>query len=153
MIMKLPVEITVTNRKLNYRDMVAAGDIPEPRESAQKYRGYMVIKGKRLSIDYDELFEDGESASTSVMVEKGMALISRRGDINTNLVFRKGESCDCVCHNGYRNMNLRVNTKSLDSNLGPLGGKLNIDYTIEIMGNVAEKNSICVSVFPSDSAS
>lgn len=151
--MKLPVEIMVTNKKLNYRDMCVAGDIPEPRESTESYTGYMVVRGKKVHIDYDEVFDDGAIAKTSVMLENGTALISHRGEINTNLVFRQGESCDCVCHNGYRHLNLRVNTKRLKSDLCPLGGKLKIDYTIEIMGNLAEKNSICVSVCPSDSAS
>ncbi len=151
--MKMPVEIMVTNKKLNYRDMCVAGDIPEAHESTESYNGFMVINGEKLSLDYDEVFDDGITASTSVMLQNGVALISHRGEINTNLVFLPGDSCDCVCNNGYRTMNLRVNTESLKSNIGPLGGKLKIDYTIEIMGNVAEKNSICVSVCPSDSAS
>ncbi len=151
--MKLPVEIMVTNKRLDYRDMNITGDIPEPRESTDSYTGYMVVKGKRISIDYSEDYDDGERLDTSVMINDGVALISRRGDINTNLVFRAGQSCDCICDNGYRQMSLRVNTKKMSSDIGPLGGKLKIDYTIEIMGNLAEKNSICVSVCPSDSAS
>ena len=144
--MKLPVEIMVTNKKLNYRDLYTAGDVPEAHESTESYNGFMSIKGEKLSLDYDEVYEGGLTASTSVVVQDGVVLISHRGEINTNLVFLPGDSCDCVCHNGYRNMNLRVNTKSLNSNIGPLGGKLNIDYTIEIMGNLAEKNSMCVYV-------
>lgn len=151
--MKMPVEIMVTNKKLNYRDMCVAGDVPEAHESCESYSGFMIINGEKLSLNYDEIFDDGVTASTSVMLQNGVVLISHRGDINTNLVFLPGDSCDCVCHNGYRNMNLRVNTKSLNSDIGPLGGKLKIDYTIEIMGNLAEKNSMCVSVCPADSAS
>lgn len=151
--MKMPVEIMVTNKKLNYRDMCVAGDIPEAHENTESYNGFMEIKGEKLSLDYTESFDDGVTANTSVILQNGAALICHRGEISTNLVFLPGDSCDCICNNGYRIMNLRVNTKSLHSDIGPLGGKLNIDYTIEIMGNVAEKNSICVSVCPADSAS
>lgn len=151
--MKVPVEIMVTNKKLNYRDMTVAGDMPEPGERTESFTGFMDIRGKKVHINYDEVYDDGEKASTSVMLENGMALISHRGEINTNLVFRQGSSCDCVCYNGYRHLNLRVNTKNIKSDLCPLGGKLKIDYTIEIMGNLAEKNSICLSVCPADSAS
>lgn len=151
--MKIPVEIMVTRKKMDYRDIHSVSDVPEPKESMDSYNGYMVIKGKNIAIDYSEELEDGVKLDTSVMYEKGVALISRRGDINTNLVFNPGKSCDCVCHNGYRHMNLRVNTKKLSSDIGLLGGKLKIDYTVEILGNLAEKNSICVSVCPADSVS
>lgn len=151
--MKLPVEIMVTNKRLDFRDLSGPGDCPEPIESTDSFTGYMVVTGKRVSIDYREDFDDGEMADTSVMLKDGVALISRRGEINTNLVFEAGKSLECICDNGYRPVSLRVNTKRLTSDIGPLGGKLKIDYTIEIMGNLAEKNSICVSVCPADSAS
>lgn len=153
MIMRVPVEIFVTNKRLNYRDLSMVSDAPEAKESTNSFSGFMDVKGDNCLLDYEEVFDDGEVASTTVMVKNGSALISRRGDINTNLVFMQGESCDCVCHNGYRNLNLRVNTKKIKSDLCRLGGKLSIDYTIEIMGNLAEKNSFCVSVCPSDSVS
>lgn len=152
--MKLPVEILITNKKLSYRDMITAGDIPEPHESVECFQGLMDVKHKRLTIDYKEYFDDGETADTSVILEDDLALISRRSDeLITNLVFRQGAVYDCVCYNGYRNMSLRVNTKSMKSDIGPLGGKLKIDYSIEILGNLAETNSICVSVCPADSVS
>ncbi len=151
--MRLPVEITVTNKKLNYHDMRVVGDIPEPRETSANYYGYMEIDDKGVTVDYDEVFDDGEVESTSVILQDGVALISKQGEYRTNLIFRPGNSCDCFWHNGYRHMNLRVNTQSLNSNLCSLGGKLEIDYTIEIMGDLAEKNSMCVSVCPADSAS
>ncbi len=151
--MKTPVEIMVTNKKFNYRDMYVAGDIPEPHESSESYNGFMEIKKGTVTLDYEEALDGGITASTSVMLQNGVALISHRAEICTNLVFHPEKSCDCVCNNGYRNLNLRVNTTKLKSDIGPLGGKLNIDYTIEIMGNLAEKNSICVSVCPADSAS
>lgn len=151
--MRLPVEITVTNKKLNYRDMCAADDTPEPRESARNYSGYMVVRGKKIRLNYFEFYDDGAFSNTSVMLENGFALISQRGEVNTNLVFRQGESCDCVCQNDYGNLNLRVNTERLKSDICSLGGKLKIDYTIEIMGNLTEKNSICLSVCPAESVS
>ncbi len=152
--MRFPVEIMITNKKLSYRDMITPGDIPEPHESVESFEGYMNVKGKRLTIDYKEYFDDGEIADTSVMLEDDLALISRRSDeMITNLVFRQGAVYDCVCYNGYRNMNLRVSTRRMKSDMSAIGGKLNIDYTIEILGNLAETNSICVSVCPTDSVS
>jgi len=34
-----------------------------------------------------------------------------------------------------------------------LGGKLSIDYTVDIMGSMAEKNTMCLSVCPIESVS
>ena len=48
-------------------------------------------------------------------------------------------------------MQLRVSTKSLDCDITELGGKLNIDYTVEIVGNVAEQSKLTLSVAPDSS--
>lgn len=52
---------------------------------------------------------------------------------------------------GYFPMQLRVSTKSLDCDITELGGKLNIDYTVEIVGNVAEQSKLTLSVAPDSS--
>lgn len=151
--MKLPVEIQITNKRLSYREIGMPCDVPEPRESTDLYSGYMRVSGRNISIDYQENGGNGEKLDTSVIFKDGIALISRRGETRTNLVFSPGKSCDCMCDNGTGHMSLRVSTKKLSSDIGRLGGKLKIDYTVEIMGSVAEKNSMCVSVCPSGSAS
>lgn len=151
--MKLPVEIKVTNKRLDFKDLSRCEDFPEPVESTDSYTGYMEVTRKKVSIAYSESFDDGEREDTNVLLKDGVALISRRGAVRTNLVFEQGRTLDCICDNGYAPVSLRVNTKSMSSDIGPLGGKLKIDYTIEIMGSLAEKNSICVSVCPEGSAS
>lgn len=153
MIMKIPVEIMVTNKRLDYRDISTLSDAVDPKETVDNFNGFMEINGQSFVIEYTEEYDGFNDMETSVMYENGVALISRRGEINTNLVFVPDSPCECVYYSGYRQLSLRVTTKKLSTDIGALGGKLKIDYTVDIMGNMAEKNTICVSVCPIESVS
>ena len=151
--MKIPVEILVTNKRLDFRDISGISDAVDPKETLDSFSGFMEINDKGFVIEYTE-DPDGESElETSVIYENGVALISRRGEINTNLVFIPHNSCECIYYSGYRQLSLRVFTRKLDTDISALGGKFSVDYTVDIMGNMAEKNSMCVSVCPIESVS
>lgn len=151
--MKIPVEIMVSTSRLDYRDPTVIGDRGEPKESMDSYNGILDIKGKSYTLSYVEELDNGIVLDTSVMYKDGIALISRRSDINTNLVYNVEKPCDCVYNSGNKQFNLRVRTTRIKSDICNMGGKLFIDYTVDIMGNVAEKVGICISVCPTESAS
>jgi len=153
LIMKIPVEIMVSNKRLDYREMAGVSDVPEPKESVDSYVGYLKFNNHGFVLDYLEANDGFGRIETSVIYKNGSVLLSRRGDIDTNLVFIEGKSCDCACYTERSQFSLRVTTKELSSNISTLGGKLTIDYTVDIMGNVAEKNTLCVSLCPVDSVS
>lgn len=153
LIMRIPVEIMVTNKRLDYREMHALSDAVDPKETIDSFSGFMETNGKGFVIEYTEDYDGFNELDTSVIYENGMALISRRGEINTNLVFVPKSSCDCVYYSGYRQLSLRVTTKELVTDISALGGKLKIDYTVDVMGNMAEQNTICLSVCPIESVS
>lgn len=153
MIMKVPVEILVTNKRLDYRDIVSLSDAVDPKETISGFSGYMETNANGFSLEYSEDIDGFNELETSIIYRNGVALISRRGDINTNLVFVPHTSCDCVYYSGYRQLSLRVTTKNLTTDIGALGGKLSIDYTVDIMGSMAEKNTMCLSVCPIESVS
>lgn len=46
---------------------------------------------------------------------------------------------------------MRINTKKLVNTLSMEGGSLSIDYTVEIVGNLAEKSHVTYSVSPDKS--
>lgn len=151
--MRYPVEITVTNKRTDYRDMRSTDDVPETREDTNKYHGYMEIKRKEIAIHYIEAFNRAFMLSTSVFQYGDVVVINHFGSFNTSLVFRNGGSCDCAYDAGYFTMMLRVNTQRLESNLCKLGGKIEMEYTLEVMGNLAERNVMSLSVYPLESAS
>lgn len=151
--MKIPVEILVTNKRLDYRDITTLSDAVDPKETVSGFSGFMEIEENGFSLEYTEELDGFNELETSVIYKNGTALISRRGDVNTNLVFVPGASCDCVYYSGYRQFSLRVTTKNLSTDIGVLGGKLSIDYTVDIMGSMAEKNTMCLSVCPIESVS
>ncbi len=151
--MKIPVEIMVSNKRLDYRELSGVSDIPAPKESVDSYIGYLRLTSRGFVLEYVEENDGFDTLETSVIYKNGTVLLSRRGEIDTNLVFIQGVSCDCVYYSGYRQFSLRVNTSKLGTDITALGGKLSIDYTVDIMGNTAEKNTLCLSVCPIESIS
>ena len=64
------------------------------------------------------------------------------------MVFDTEKSYSCIYHNGNMPMQLKVSTKSLRNGLTEQGGKIDIDYTVEIVGNLAEHTKMSFSVLP-----
>lgn len=151
--MKFPVEVTLTNKRLDYRDLRSTDDVPEPRTDTCRYGGYMEVKGKKIEIHYTDFFDERGLFQKSVFVNGDVVVMSHLGDAVGSFVFRTGQSCDCIFDDGLFTVPLRISTGSLESDLCKLGGKLKVDYTVELMGRIAEKNIMCLSVFPINGAS
>lgn len=151
--MKFPVEVTLTNKRLDYRDLRSTDDVPEPHTDTYRYSGYMEIKGKKIAIHYMDIFDEIGLFQKSVFVNDDVVVATHLGNAAGSFVFRTGQSCDCVFDDGFFTLPLRISTKSMESDLCKLGGKLKVDYTVEFMGHIAEKNVMCLSVFPIDGAS
>ena len=114
--------------------------------------GFMKKSGGMLQLQYVEAESSGFGGTkTTVSLCGDMVAVNRSGQLNTHMIFEAGKSHDCVYDTGYFPMQLRVSTKSLDCDITELGGKLNIDYTVEIVGNVAEQSKLTLSVAPDSS--
>ena len=62
-----------------------------------------------------------------------------------------GKAHTCICDTGFFPLQMRIYTKKLSNSLSLDGGRLDIDYTVEIVGNLAEQNRLSVSVAPDKS--
>lgn len=151
--MKTIVDIRIDNKKVVFRDFGVPGDIPEPRETSESFLGNLDVTEDGIKIYYHEIYDNGETVESTIIIKDDIAMVSYKGDCDINLVFKQGEACDCFWNDGYKSMSVRVKTKSLKSDLCSLGGRLEIDYSIEIMGNLVETNVFSVSVYPVSSIS
>lgn len=151
--MKFPVQVTLTNKRIDYRDLRDNDDLPEPHTNTKRYSGYMQIKGKSIEIHYIDMFDEMGLFQKSIFVNDDVVVMTHLGDAAGSFVFRTGQSCDCIFDGGFFTVPLRISTGSLESDLCKLGGKLRVDYTVELMGRITEKNIMCLSVFPIEGAS
>lgn len=153
-IMKIPVDINVKIERTDFSNYRNVADVPAPSTVENKYKGLMTVSKKLLRLEYDEgTGIGGESLKTVVSSFGDFVSISRSGGFNSSLFFEEGKACDCVCDAGFMPMNLRVYTKRLFNKLSPEGGNLELDYTVEIVGNLAEANSFKLSFAPANCGS
>ena len=149
--MKIPVNINITTERLTDGSSYGA-DGAETERIESSTSGFMKKTGGMLQLQYVEAESSGFGGTkTTVSLCGDMVAVNRSGQLNTHMIFEAGKSHDCVYDTGYFPMQLRVSTKSLDCDITELGGKLNIDYTVEIVGNVAEQSKLTLSVAPDSS--
>ena len=141
--MKIPVNINITTERLTDGGSYGA-DGAETERIESSASGFMKKSGGMLQLQYVEAESSGFGGTKTTVSLCG-------GQLNTHMIFEAGKSHDCVYDTGYFPMQLRVSTKSLDCDITELGGKLNIDYTVEIVGNVAEQSKLTLSVAPDSS--
>jgi len=152
--MKIPINIHIESERI-YSDLGFKSDQnSEPETSSVRINGFMKKTKNGIQVEYieDENSGMGNTVTTiSTLGNNKVISVSRVGQLNSHMVFEQGKCHTCIYDTGFFPMQLRVCTKELSNNLSLQGGKLNIDYSIEIVGNLAEQNKLSVSVSPDKS--
>ncbi len=149
--MILSVDINLRSKHTIYTGFPAKNEIPFPEETVESFRGLMCARGKKVKFEFASKMHAKNSAEkTVVIINKDDVLISRLGQFELNMVFRKEGICECVHLDPYRQMNIKINTTKLENTISAKGGTLQIDYSVEIFGSIAEENSLTFTVKPID---
>lgn len=99
-----------------------------------------------------EFNEENDTVTTTIdTYEDEMVTLNRVGPINSHMVFADGKAHTCIYNTGHFPLQMRIRTKKLINSLTIDGGKIDIDYSVEIAGNLAERNRITFSVSPDKS--
>jgi len=142
--MKIPVDIRVRVERIS-ADLARRGE-EHPEIDDFSVSGTMKTTKQGLRIEYTE--DNSETTTTIDTFKDETVSVNRVGPINSHLVFANGKAHTCICNTGYFPVHMRVRTKSLNNSLSMDGGKLDIAYTIEIVGNLAERSHLTFSVSP-----
>lgn len=144
--MKIPIDIRVHSERI-CTDLARMGISEEhPQSDDFTVSGTMKKLKDGLSIQFSE---GGGAVITTVDVfDDQIVSVNRIGEVNSHMVFDDGKAHLCICNTGFFPLQMRVRTKSLKNSLTFEGGKLEIDYSVEIAGNLAEKNKLSFSVSP-----
>lgn len=142
--MKIPVTVNIKTERKSHDPMHL--DNPRTEVRTATVNGYLSRTRKGLTCVFSE--EDGDTVTTVSTLGKTIVSVNKIGDFNSLMVFDPEKSYSCVYHNGNMPMQLKVSTKALRNGLTAQGGKIDIDYTVEIVGNLAEHTKMSFSVLP-----
>ena len=142
--MKIPVDIRLMNERTNAVSLMRGDERTEIEEVSVS--GTMRNTRRGICIEYTEL---GDSVTTIINVFKDETVaLNRIGPMRTHLIFSNGKAFDCIIGSGEKQFQMRVRTKALENSLTMEGGKLFVDYSVEIVGSLAEKNKLTLAISP-----
>ncbi len=152
--MKIPVEIMLTSKRIDYRDGIPAGGELKYAEEVESFEGQLTIKKDGFELEYRNELSSFSYMDTYLVYKNGTLLYNRSGkNMSNSIVLVEGATCNCVYTAGNRQVGVNVNTKRLSTDMCALGGKLHLEYSVDFGGNMDENNTLCFSVCPMDSVS
>lgn len=98
-------------------------------------------------LTYEETALTGmEGTTTTFQIQGPRVTLMRTGAVCSQMVFEQGRRHHSLYSTPYGNLEVGISTSRLHSTISPQGGKLEIDYSIEIDHALAGRNSFRVSV-------
>lgn len=124
-------------------------DNMEPGEITLRTTGTYVERGGARFIAYREYDADNPKITyTSVLkLEPGRLTMMRAGSA-TRLILEEGRRHLCLYDTGFGTLSVGVFTSRLESSLDRRGGRLNVEYTLDIDSNLSSCNEIEVVIKP-----
>lgn len=141
--MKTPIDIKIRSER--------ATNIPiaeKPETLNIDATGYIQKTKTGYRLVYTESDSDGTEVETTINAIGSTVSISKDGGVKSTMVFEQGMRHNCIYDTGFFPMQLAVRTKELHNTIEGTSGKLDIKYTVEIVGNLAETCKLSYSVSP-----
>ncbi len=142
--MKIPVTVNIKTE----RTVPAHFGTEKPHTEVRTatVEGYLSRTRKGFACVFSE--DEPDTVTTVSTFGKNLISINKIGDYNSLMVFDPEKDYSCIYHNGSFPMQLKVKTKSLHNGLTANGGKISIDYSVELVGSKAESTKMTFSVLP-----
>lgn len=114
-------------------ELVSAGTLEQTEE------GY--------TLSYEESELTGLEGTTTVLrVGPGQVTLLRQGEVNSVMVFEEGRQHVSVYDTPEGSLTVSINTRRLRSDLGPEGGDIEIQYSIDIDQAMSGMNQFRIHV-------
>ena len=115
--------------------------------------GIMKREGDTLLLRYEESEVTGMEGTTTTFFVKGDRVeLVRSGTIQSKMVFEKGKKDVSLYDVGFGALTIGVKARRMKNELGPMGGRLEISYGIEIEEQTKGLNSFVIDVRKQESA-
>ncbi len=115
--------------------------------------GKLVQGDDYLRLSYEESELTGMVGTTTLFqVEPSRITLLRIGSVSSEMVFEQGKRHTSLYNTPYGSMEVGIKARKLNSSLTMQGGKLEIDYDIEIDHRLAGQNLFRIDVREAESA-
>lgn len=142
--MKIPIDIRVRMERVTPDPFRKGEEVSEKDDFLVS--GTLKKTKTGLRVEYTE---DSNATTTIIDAFKDNTIsVNRIGPVNTHMVFSDKDVHTCIFNTGFYPMQMQIYTKNLKNSLTMDGGKIEVDYTVEIVGNLAERSKISFSVSP-----
>ena len=107
----------------------------------------MAQEGESYTLSYQESELTGlEGTLTTIQVDGDQVTLMRVGEFNSQMVFQEGRRHLSMYNTPYGAMAIGVHTLHLLADLDGQGGRIEVDYTIEVDHAMAGRNVFRISV-------
>ena len=87
-----------------------------------------------------------DGTKTTFQIQPDEVILSRRGAVNAQMVFHRGEKRNFRYHTGLGSINMGVNTHRLDCRMDEHGGQMEIEYDLNIEQSFLSRNKFIINV-------
>lgn len=115
----------------------------DPQSLELVTRGTMTGRNGKFAISYEETELTGTAGVTSTFLifNPNRVVLTREGSIRSRMVFVKGEQDQSLYDLGFGSLLLSVYTWDIQTELSEDGGRLFIDYSVEIDRSDTTRNT------------
>lgn len=102
----------------------------------------------RIILEYDEGISFGVSGVTTTLTlrKDGIVTLDRNGGKYGSLVVEEGKRHLCQYKTEYGDIMIGIFGESLVNNLTPDGGKMSLEYSIDVNAGLLSKNKVEISI-------
>ena len=114
-------------------------------------RGTYRYKNGAARLCYDESELTGMNGTrTQFDVRDGEVVLSRRGAVDSRMVFQPGQRSDFLYRTEHGMLTLGLDTLRIDCELGEHGGDMRIDYDLDFERSLLSRNQFIINVKEKD---
>ena len=100
-----------------------------------------------IRLEYMESELTGMAGTRTVFtVTGGDVIMTREGQINTQVMYRAGEKNYFAYSTPMGMMTMGLSTSSVTNRLGAKGGTLQLNYTVDVHGATVSRNEVVINV-------
>ncbi len=109
--------------------------------------GYLKGTADDYTLGFEEDFGDGLKSRTKITVKnQNCASILRVGDIASEITVEAGRRHSCRYSTPYGEMMIGVYAQDVFSSIGPKGGQLELNYTVDCNGSLIARKQMVIDV-------
>ena len=109
--------------------------------------GYYFYEDEVGCLSYEETEVNGlEGTRTSLFVMPDQVVVDREGTVTSRMVFKEGLKSAFQYATPFGSATMGINTRRITQNMGLNGGRVEIDYVVDMEHMVASRNKFEITV-------